>query len=108
MYSIISALATPIIVINATRNYFAWSDAAKDTAEKIRSRQLHWNTGIASSLFLTGATAVYAHATKFQKPTPLIMSAMAYRLVAIALIAFATKYSGDAVTDWCYRQASRS
>ncbi len=100
MYSIISACGTPIILLNAARNYFAWQGSKEDRDP--RFERLHrWNIGVAASLFITGFTAVYAHATKFQKPTPLIMSAMGYRVVTIALISFATGYVGNAVNHWC-------
>jgi len=110
MYSIISSLATPIIAINAARNYFAWNaletQVGRDFDEKMKyyQKQTMTNVMIAGSIFFTGAVAVGMHAMKFQKPTPLIMSAMAYRMVAIALISFATGYAGSAVNLWCFRQ----
>ncbi|MBP7074582.1 MAG: hypothetical protein KBA81_04270 [Rhabdochlamydiaceae bacterium] len=110
MYSIISSLATPIIAINVARNYFAWnsldSQIGKDGQAKLDyyQKQVMSNVKIAASIFCTGTFAVGMHAMKFQKPTPLIMSAMAYRLVAVALISFATGYSGTAVSLWCFRQ----
>jgi hypothetical protein len=109
MYHIISSLGAPIIIINAVRNYFAWKSVTSDEVEQVYKRQIILNGGIAASIFFTGIAAVYTHAMKFQKPTPLIISAMVYRIVAIALISFATVYSGAAVNHWCYdRFSSRS
>jgi hypothetical protein len=109
MYTIISALATPIIVINASLNYREWDhnygSKQEDTIKGIFDRQYRWNIGVSVAIFLTGAAAVAAHAMKFQKPTPLILSAMAYRLVAVTLISIGTGFSGDVVTRKCYRDA---
>jgi hypothetical protein len=77
MYSIISSLATPIIICNAARNYFAWLGYSGDDSNDFYRRQKNLNNLIAASIFFTGAVAVGMHAMKFQKPTPLIMSAMA-------------------------------
>lgn len=106
MYSIISACGTPIIFINAARNYFAWQSGSEEKDSRF-GRLRKWNIGVATAIFVTGGAAVYAHATKFQKPTPLIMSAMAYRIVTIALISFATGYVGNAVNDWFYKQTKQ-
>ncbi len=96
MYSVISSIATPLIVINASRVYFGWAfrDNKALKTDEIYKRESRLNNFVTASIFITGAAAVYAHATKFQNPTPLIMSAMAYRLVTIFLISTAIWSSG--------------
>lgn len=106
MYSIISACGTPIILLNAARNYFAWQRGEEDKVQRFE-RLNKWNIGVTVSLAATGFTAVYLHATKFQKPTPLIMSAMAYRIVTIALISLAAGRVGNVVNHWCYMQQGK-
>ena len=107
MYSVISSVATPLIVINLSRVYFAWMKMVDNRnnitheqwvgeKDQIYKTQRVWNAAVSISIFAVGATSVYLHATKFQNPTPLIMSAMGYRLAALFLISAAVWSSGNA------------
>src|SRR5579864_9016444 len=110
MFTIISALSTPLIIINAGCHYLSWSAAAaKKELQTEAQRQAVYkthrlvNTLVAAGIFAIGTISAVVVACVLQTATPLILTAMALRIAAIAAIAAAVFIAGEVTNDLCRR-----
>jgi len=101
MFTIISALSTPLVVINASAHYLTWQGVKKEDLDATIKTHRYANQCFSALIFLLGSGIALNVAYKLQNPTPLILTAMVLRIVACGAIALATCMSGAAVNHWC-------
>lgn len=115
LFTILTAVSTPLIVMDAAGHYLSWSTAEKrgvlqnfEEVERISKVHRVWNAFFATGIFVTGALSAVIVGTILQTVTPLILAAVAFRVVVIGAIVAAFWTTGEAVNDLCVRWFSRA
>lgn len=103
MFTIISALSAPLMVINAGCHYLTWPESGLGEEEIKRAAKIHSyaNLVLSASVFTAGVAAAVYVATRLQETTPLIQFAMKLRIVAMTTIALSIYVAGAVVNRVC-------